>query len=398
MGAVVTGLLRQFKCVLISGPRQVGKTTLVKNLVEAVPREYLSLDDLELRAQAQRDPKLFLELHKPPVCIDEVQYAPGLFPYIKMIVDKRQSAGDYILTGSQIYRLMRGVSESLAGRVAILDMQGISLAEENGLPNLPFLPDLESYRDRQPKAAVSPLAVFSRIYNGSMPDIVSSRVTDTAHFYSSYISTYLSRDIRDISPVDETKFFRFMTAAAVRTGQILNVADIARDAEISLSAANNWLTILETLGILFYLHPYSNNLLKRTIKKPKLYFYDTGLVCHLAKWNGMESMMAGAAAGALFETFVVSEIAKSYFNAGVRPYLYYYRDTDMKEIDLMIEQNGRLHPVEIKKAATVNSRIAMTFRLIEKSGLQRGTGAVVCMTDRLGAINRDTLVIPVAAI
>jgi predicted AAA+ superfamily ATPase len=396
--SVVTDLIKEYPCILISGPRQVGKTTLIQNLKEDIVRKYISLDDLALREEAKRDPKLFLQTHMPPICIDEIQYAPELFPYIKMIVDKNRKPGDFILTGSQIYRLMRGVSESLAGRIAIINMQGISLGEITGLANRPFLPDLEFYRNRKPNIALDTPSIFEHIFRGSMPAVVSRRHSETSRFYSSYISTYLTRDIRDIAQVDEPKFFRFLTAAAVRSGQILNTTEIARDAEISLPTAQVWLGILETLGIIYYLHPYSNNLLKRTIKKPKLYFYDTGLVCHLARWNTYEAMASGAQAGVIFETFVVSEIMKTYFNAGLEPFVYYYRDTDMREIDLLIEHNQKLHPVEIKKATKADPRIANTFKLIEKSGLSQGTGGIICLNDRLGAISADALTIPLTLI
>ena len=396
--AVVTDLLKEYPCILISGPRQVGKSTLIQNLKEEKPREYISLDDIALRTAAKSDPKTFLQDHKPPICIDEIQYAPELFPYIKMIIDKHHRAGDFILTGSQIYRLMRNVRESLAGRIAILNMQGFSLSEITGLPNLQFIPDREAYIARNQKEPLDSPAVFNRIYRGGMPEIVSGVRSDPSRFYSSYIATYLIRDIRDIAQVDEPKFFKFLTAAAARTAQILNVAELARDAEISVPTANAWLNILETLGIIYYLHPYSNNLLKRTIKKPKLYFYDTGLVCHLARWTSSEALANGAQAGAMFETFAISEIMKSCFNAGCEPYLYYYRDVDMREIDLLIEQNQMLYPVEIKKTAAVDSRIAGTFKLIEKSGLKQGMGAVICMNDRLSSISENTLTIPITSI
>ena len=395
---VATDLLKEYPCILISGPRQVGKSTLIQNLVEDKPREYISLDDMALRAAAKADPKTFLQDHKPPICIDEIQYAPELFPYIKMIIDKHRRPGDFVLTGSQIYRLMRNVRESLAGRIAIMNMQGFSLSEITGLPNLQFIPDREAYIARNQKEPLDSPAIFDRIYRGGMPEIVSGVRSDPSRFYASYIATYLIRDIRDIAQVDEPKFFKFLTASAARTAQILNVADIARDAEISVPTANSWLNILETLGIIYYLHPYSNNLLKRTVKKPKLYFYDTGLVCHLARWTSAQALANGAQAGALFETFAISEIMKSCFNAGREPYLYYYRDVDMREIDLLIEQNQMLYPVEIKKSAAVDRRIAGTFKLIERSGLKQGTGAVICMNDRLLSINENTLTIPITSI
>jgi len=398
MGDVLRNVLKEYPCVLLSGPRQVGKTTLIQNLKESIHREYISLDDISLREQAKNDPKLFLQTYKPPICIDEVQYAPELFPYIKMIVDKNQRSGDFILTGSQIYRLMRGVSESLAGRIGILNMQGISLSETTLLENRPFMPDFEIYQNRKLKDIMDAPKIFEHIFRGSMPAVVSGKHSNTQRFYASYVSTYLNRDIRDIAQIDEPKFFRFLTACAARSGQIMNTTEISRDAEISLPTAQNWLGILETLGIIFYLHPFSNNLLKKTIKKPKLYFYDTGLVCYLTKWSNSSTLMSGAQAGALFETFVVSEVIKTYYNAGLEPFVYYYRDSDMREIDLMLEQNQKLYPVEIKKSATADKRTVNTFRLIEKSGLQQGTGGIICLSDRFGSLDENNLVIPIGLI
>ena len=397
--AVLTDLLTQYPCVLISGPRQVGKSTLTEQIPNASKYKFITLDDDELRASANTDPKLFMQLNPPPICIDEIQKAPKLFSYIKMHIDKTHNPGDYILTGSQIYRLMTGIDETMTGRIAILEMQGISLAESTGLNNLPFLPSIENYRDRKPTVKMDARAIFDRIQKGSMPSILTGQYRDTARYYSTYLTTYLQKDINDLCPgIDTLKFRKFITACACRTGQMKNVNAIAEDAEINLATANNWLNILETIGIIFYLHPYSNNLLKRTIKTPKLYFHDTGLVCYLCKWQDGDTVATGAQAGALFETFVVSEILKTYYNAGKEHYIYYYRDVDKKEIDLIIESGQKLYPIEIKKAAIIDKRVAKTFQVIEKSGLSQGTGAVICMSDVLGAINQDTLTIPVSLI
>ena len=397
--AVLADLLTQYPCVLISGPRQIGKSTMVEHLQGIDKRKYITLDDDELKAQALYDPKLFMQLYQPPICIDEIQKAPNLFSYIKMHIDKTHRPGDFILTGSQIYKLISGIDETMTGRIALLDMQGISLSETTGLPNLPFLPDLEAYRDRQPQTVMDAKAVFDRIQKGSMPSILTGLYHDTARYYSTYLSTYLQKDINDLVPgIDTLKFRRFITACACRTGTLRNVSAIAEDAEINVATANNWLNVLETIGVIFYLHPYSNNLLKRTIKTPKLYFHDTGLVCYLCKWQSGESAAVGAQAGTLLETFAVSEILKTYYNAGQEPYIYYYRDADNKEIDLIIEHNQKLYPIEIKKAAIVDKRIANTFMVIEKSGLSQGTGAILCLSDRLGAVNQDTLTIPIAII
>lgn len=399
IGTVLEDLLTQYPCVLISGPRQVGKSTLTEHLKDANKREFITLDDDELRASAINDPKLFLQLHTPPICIDEIQKAPKLFSYIKIHIDKTHRAGDFILTGSQVYKLISGIEETMTGRMAILDMQGISISETTGLPNLPFLPDMDAYRDRKPKIFMDAKAIFDRIQKGGMPSLLTGEYRDAARYYSTYLSTYLQKDINDLIPgIDTLKFRKFITACACRTGTLKNVNAIAEDSDISVITANNWLDALEAMGIIFYLHPYSNNLLKRTIKTPKLYFYDTGLVCYLCKWQDGDTAAVGAQSGALLETFAVSEILKTYYNAGLEHYVYYYRDTDKKEIDLLIEHDRKLYPVEIKKAAIVDKRAVSSFKVIEKSGLSQGTGAVLCLSDRLGAINQDTLTIPISLI
>ncbi|MCL2281487.1 MAG: DUF4143 domain-containing protein, partial [Dehalococcoidia bacterium] len=241
--------------------------------------------------------------------------------------------------------------------------------------------------------------IFKQIFRGGMPAVVTGLYPDAARFYSAYLSTYLQRDIHAItSSIDELKFTSFLTACACRTAQILNVAEIARDAGINVATASSWLNLLETLGIIFYLHPYSNNLLKRTIKKPKLYFYDTGFVAYLCKWALPETLMLGAQAGAVFETFVVSEIVKSYHNAGYEPFIYYYRDTDAKEIDILIERDLTLYPIEIKKNGSANKRDVKAFSVIQKSGLASGTGAIISIRDTFVSDGADLLLIPVSLI
>ena len=396
---VLLRYLKQYPCVLVTGPRQVGKSTLIKNLPDADTREYVTLDDTELRHMAKTDPKGFLQIHKPPICIDEIQLAPELFSYVKISVDQNKNPGDYIFTGSQMYKLMRNIDESLAGRLGILNMQGISQSEISLLPNQSFFPQFDSFVDRKLKPMPDIPKVFERIFTGSMPDIVSGRIPKTTEYYPSYLSTFLQKDISQITKgIDELKFRRFLTACACRSAQLLNVADIARDAEIDPSTASGWLDILETIGIVFYLHPYSNNLLKRTVKKPKMYFYDTGLVSYLCKWQSPQSLMVGAQAGAIFETYVVSEIIKSYFNAGAEPFVYYYRDIDAKEIDLILERDMMLFPIEIKKSASADSRDTKSFSVISKSGLKQGTGAVISLRDNFLTAGENLLFIPVALI
>lgn len=394
----ILDLSKFFSALLITGPRQAGKTTMLKELAarEGIGRGYVSLDDLNTRDMAKNDPKLFLQLHKPPVIIDEVQYAPELFSYIKIHVDEHHMPGAFWLTGSQIYRLMRGVQESLAGRVALLHLSPLSQREITGMPARPFMVDFDTLlAESKTILPVSVPDMYERIWKGCMPGLLSGQ-SERDIFYSSYISTYLERDVRELSgAIDALKFNRFVTAVAARCSQLVNFTALAEDADIDIQTAKSWLNILETLGIVFLLHPYSNNVLKRTIRTPKLYFYDTGLVCYLTRWSSAEVAESGAMSGALLENFTVSELMKSYQNEGLSPYLYFYRDRDAKEIDVLLEGNGKLFPLEIKKTATPDKRIVRTFDVIEKSPLERGTGAVLCMAQEFSAFDRENLIVPV---
>lgn len=396
---IVKELTKQYSAILITGPRQVGKTTMLKRLMEDEGniREYVTLDDMEERNLAKNDPAMFFQIHKPPVFIDEVQYAPELFSYIKIIIDKNHSPGDFWLTGSQIFKLMQGVQESLAGRVAVLSMSSLSQREIGGSEAIPFEIDVESLRINSKNILPADTnQIFERIWKGTMPALVSGKYSDRNIFYSGYVSTYIERDVRELSgTIDALKFYNFVTSVAARTGQLVNYKSIAEDADIDQVTAKNWLNIMETLGLIFYLHPYSNNVLKRTIKTPKLYFYDTGFVCYLTKWSDSQTAMTGAMSGALFENYVVSEIVKSYQCCGTEPYIYYYRDKDAKEIDVMIEKDGKLYPIEIKKSASPKRSATNVFDIINKSPLERGTGAVVCMSEKLGAFDKDNLIVPV---
>lgn len=394
--SVVIQATKEYPVVLVTGPRQVGKTTMLQKLMEGTNRGYVTLDDLNERNIAKTDPELFLQLHKPPVLIDEVQYAPELFTYIKMNVDKNHEPGAFWLTGSQVFKLMRGVQESLAGRVAVLSLTSLSQAEIFGGEMEPFTIEMEALAARKGRKEVDTRGIFERIYKGSMPAIVSGANSNGQIFYSSYLSTYIERDVKELSDaIDSLKFFRFITAVAARCGQMLNVAEIARDADINQTQAKNWLGILETLGIIFYLQPYSNNLLKRLVKTPKLYFYDTGLVCYLTKWSSAETLESGAMNGAILENYVVAEIMKTYLNCGREPYLYYYRDKDAKEIDIILEHDGVLNPIEIKKTSNPGTELIKVFELLDKSSTPRSKGAVICMKPGLSAIDRDNYIVPV---
>ena len=397
---VVAEVTREYPVVLVTGPRQVGKTTMLQKLMDGTNRNYVSLDDMNERALAKSDPELFLQLHKPPVLIDEVQYAPELFTYIKISVDTDHEPGAFWLTGSQVFKLMHGVQESLAGRVAVLSMTSLSQAEMCGSPMTPFEVDLEELLQREKmRKNADASEIFERIFKGSMPAIVSGQNSNSQIFYSSYLATYIERDVKELSnAIDSLKFMRFMTAVAARCSQMLNVSDIAQDADINQKQANDWLQILETLGIIFYLHPYSNNLLKRLVKTPKLYFYDTGLVCYLTKWSNSQVLESGAMNGAVLENYVVSEIAKTYLNAGKEPYMYYYRDKDAKEIDIVMEHDGILNPIEIKKTANPGTELTKVFSLLDKASVPRGKGAVVCMKPKVGVINKENYIVPILSL
>ena len=394
---IVLEVSKEYPVVLVTGPRQVGKTTMLQKLMEGTDRSYVSLDDLHERNLAKTDPELFLQLHKPPILIDEVQYAPELFTYIKIYADKNHSKGDFWLTGSQAFKLMQGIQESLAGRAAVLSLTSLSQAEVYGNRLEPFVPDMKklSARSRERKPA-NVGEIFDRIYKGSMPAVISGQNKNTHIFYSSYVTTYIERDVWALSDsIDSLKFLRFITAVAARCGQLLNIADIARDADINQKQVKSWLSILETLGIIFYLHPYSNNMLKRLVKTPKLYFYDTGLVCYLTKWSSAETLESGAMNGAMLENYVVSEIMKTYLNNGKAPFMYYYRDKDAKEIDIVLEHDGVLNPIEIKKSANPSSELVKVFSLLDNASLPHSKGAIICMKPELSAIDRENYIVPI---
>ncbi|WP_270270650.1 ATP-binding protein [Enterocloster clostridioformis] len=399
----VMELNEQYPVLLLTGPRQVGKTTMLEHLieVEGKGRKKVSLDDLTLRELAKTDPKMFFQLYQPPLLIDEVQYAPELFPYIKIMVDERHQPGDFWLTGSQLFKMMEGVQESLAGRVALLHLSPLSQSEiMKRPPEPPFSLELPLLSERQNgRQMLNTPEVFQRIHQGGMPALATGTYSNASIFYSSYIDTYMERDVRRLSnDIDSLKFLRFLRSVAARTSQQVNYKGIADDAEIDQTTAKNWLHVLEALGIIFLLESYSNNVLKRTVSTPKLYFYDSGIVCYLTRWSSPETAMEGAMSGALLENYTVAEIIKTYQNAGQEPFLYYYRDKDAREIDLILERDGKLFPIEIKKMASPPKKLTKVFDLIDKSPLQRGTGAILCMADQLGAFDQNNLIVPISLI
>lgn len=393
----IKALVEDYACILITGPRQVGKTTVLKNLMTD-DREYVTLDDLEERKLAMTDPAMFLQIHNLPIFIDEVQYAPELFSYIKIEIDKGAPASSFWLTGSQAFKLMELAQESLAGRVAILHMPSLSQHELYGKEdNEPFQLDLVKLKNRKNKGACANVSeIFQRIWEGSLPGYRSGKFKDREVFYSSYVQTYIDRDVSElINGVDKLLFQDFIRAAACRVGQVLNVHDIAGDVGVSDETAKRWLQVLEKSDVIFYLRPYSNNLLKRTIKTPKLYFFDTGLVAYLTRYSSPEILEAGAMNGAILENYVVSEIRKTYQNNARECLLWYYRDKDSKEIDMVIEQDGVLHPIEIKKNVNPESKMITSFAVLDKGSVPRGKGAIVCMRPELSAVNSENYIVPI---
>lgn len=391
--------VRDFKVVLVTGPRQCGKTTMMKKMAEDENRgrKYISLDDFAARKMAVESPNLFLQVYKPPVFIDEVQYAPQLFSYIKMYVDEYQQAGDIWLSGSQIFKLMENVQESLAGRVGILKMNTFSQAEIEAVESSPFRPEIEYLIARgENRKKIEMPELYERIFKGSLPDVVQHELSSRDRLYSSYIATYIERDVREISGIiDSLKFYDFVTATAAHIGQIINFRTIADAAGISVQTAKEWMQILERLGIIFFLHPYTNNLLKRTISKPKLYFYDTGLAIYLTRWSDSITLMNGSFNGAALENFVVSEIVKSYYNAGEEHYINYYRDKDAKEIDIVREINNTVYPMEIKKTGLPDARITKVFSVLENKGKTVAPGIVLCTAQNISTLGKDNYVVPI---
>ena len=366
--------------------------------MEGTERTKVTLDDTDERKLARKDPELFLQMHPAPVLIDEVQYAPELFSYIKIRIDNGALPGSYWLTGSQAFHLMELAQESLAGRAAIVHMSALSQAELYGrTESQPLSLSLEKLNER--KQFLSPASapeMYQRIFSGGMPGHRSGKYRDRDVFYSSYVQTYINRDVSDMVPgIDKLLFADFIRAAACRVGQLLNVHDIAQDVGVSDDTAKRWLQILEKSEVIFYLRPYSNNLLKRTVKTPKMYFFDTGLVAYLTRYSSPEILMNGAINGAILENYTVSEIRKTWANNARECLMHYYRDKDANEIDLIIESDGELHPLEVKKSVNPGTELASAFKVLDKGSVPRGAGAILCLREALSAIDRNTFILPI---
>lgn len=398
-------MVNEFPVIVISGARQVGKSTMLQ-MIKEDNMNYVTLDDLDARNLALSDPKYFLEQYSYPLLIDEIQYAPNLLPYIKMIVDDEkfkalknntELKSLFWLTGSQQFKVMKDVSESLAGRVGVLNLYSLSNSEIKGYEGLLFTPKLDELKKNENIVHCDSKEIFERIYNGGMPSIATGAI-ERNNYFSSYINTYIERDVKQLLNVGKTiEFYNFMQYIAVRTAQELNYSTIAKEIGVDSKTIKNWISILESSGIIYLLQPFSSKLSNRIIKASKLYFMDTGLCSYLAKYPNPETLEIGALSGAIFETFVVSEIIKNITSHGLDPNmnLYYYRDKDQKEVDLLYIEGDTIYPIEIKKGISPNNP-DKNFAVLNKYSNDIATGIVICMTQKLQPINRNCWLCPVS--
>ena len=388
------------KCLLLTGARQVGKSTLVKHVFPEFHRA--NFDDRLTRLQAREEPKLFFLNNPRPLFIDEVQKENSILEEIKQIVDDSDQRGEFILSGSQKLELMKGVSESLAGRVSVMELTGLSLREIKGISfNRHFIPSEEYLREREKE--LRPYSnIWKIIHKGSYPELYDVD-RDWQDYYSSYVATYLERDINELIAADSLTFTKFMTSVAARTGEMLNYANIAGEVGVSEPTIKNWISVLERTGIVYILQPYSSSALTRAIKTPKIYFRDTGLACYLTRWLSPETLMNSAVAGNMFETFVVSEILKSYSNEG-RDYrfsIFYYRGKDKRsagenEIDLVIQEDGKLYPVEIKMTGNPKADMGAANQVLDKiPDKKRGMGVILCLIDKKTYLRENLIALPI---
>ncbi|MCD8148072.1 MAG: ATP-binding protein [Clostridiales bacterium] len=386
-----------FKVVLVTGARQVGKTTMLRHLAEGSGRSYVTMDNAMARELAQTDPILFFQTYKPPILIDEVQKAPELFEQIKVICDETEEKGLIWLTGSQQYQMMKKVRETLAGRIGILELYSLSAREKTGLvfeKDLDFsLTTLQERQRKRPKNDV--VTVFHHIWEGGMPQIQGADDELRQEYFNSYIETYLMRDVADAGGItDAVKFRKFLVGCASLVSEQVNYATLAESADIAPSTAKIWLNVLVGLHIIYLLTPYSNNALKRLSKTPKLYFCDTGLCAYLSMWLTPDTLRNGAASGHYYENYVVMELVKNYAYAQSKANITYFRDSNAKEIDLFIEENNVVHPLEIKKSANPDRREVKKYSVIEKASLNRGNGGIICMCEEPIPIDADNCFIP----
>lgn len=386
-----------FKAVLITGARQVGKTTILKHLAEGQKRTYVSMDNTMARTLAKSDPVLFFQTYKPPIIIDEIQKAPELFEQIKIMCDESEERGLFWLTGSLQYNMMKNVRETLAGRIGILELYSLSKNEVDGIrfPNeMDF--SLACLQQRQACTGKNDVVdVFDHIWRGGMPDAIYADAEQRQEYYNSYIETYLMRDVSEEGGItDSVRFRKFLNACAALVAEQVNYKTLAEAAEISQPTAKDWLRLLQGLGIIYLLQPFANNELKRLAKTPKLYFCDTGLCAYLSMWLTRDTLMNGAASGHYFENYVIIELVKNFSYSSVKANLTYYRDSNAKEIDVMVEENGLIHPLEIKKSANPDRREIKKYEIIDKTNLERGSGGIICMCEEVIPIDGKNCFIP----
>lgn len=386
-----------FKAVLVTGARQVGKTTMLKHLAAEQNRTYVSMDNTMARMLAKSDPVLFFQTYKPPIIIDEIQKAPELFEQIKIMCDDSEERGLFWLTGSQQYKMMKNIRETLAGRIGILELYSLSKNEVEGLTfanELDF--SLPCLLERQALAKKNDIIdVFEYIWRGGMPDALSADAEQRQEYYNSYIETYLMRDVSEEGGITDTvRFRKFLNGCAALAAEQVNYKTLAESAEISQPTAKEWVRLLQSLGIIYLLPPYANNELKRLTKTPKLYFCDTGLCAYLSMWLTRDTLMNGAASGHYFENYVVMELLKNFAYAPSKANLTYYRDSNAKEIDVFVEENGMIHPLEIKKSANPDRREVKKYELLDKAKLKRGCGGIICMCEEVIPIDSKNYFIP----
>lgn len=386
---------KTFRVLLVTGPRQVGKTTL---LTEYIPNDmsYVTLDDIVLREQAKTNPKLFLQEHPWPLLIDEAQYAPELFPYIKIIVDKEKHRGMYWLTGSQQIKLMKNVQESLAGRVGIVKLNSLTYSEivMNDSKEI-FEPD----NIRKASKEIDVNELYKKIFRGGMPELYDIADMDKKDFFYSYIETYLTKDVKDQLDILDTNLFKqFMVSVASRNGEQLNYSNISNEIGINDKTAKTWLNILVSSGIVYLLEPFMNTKLKRITHMPKIVFMDSGLCSYLAGWETARDLQLSEKSGHYLETYVVSEIIKSYNSVGIDPKISYYRDKEKNEIDLIIEKNNKIYPFEIKKTANPTKSMIKNFDKLNNINKQIGPGGIICCYDELMHIDEKNYIIPISSV
>jgi len=393
---------KDYPVVLVCGQRQVGKSTMLYHIKDA-NRKYVSLDNADARRLAEQDPALFLENYAPPFLIDEIQRVPGLFLEIKRYVDERilrgeDVSGAFWLTGSQKFHLMLGVADSLAGRIAVFEMTGFSQAELAGRKAAVFNPEIACIKARAAECpAKDTAAIYEAIFRGSMPKLLTTEI-DRERYYADYVDTYLERDIKTLTQAGKlTAFYEFLVYMAARTAQELHYEAISKAIGISAPTVKTWVSILERSGIIYILRPYYNNISNRMVKTPKFYFMDTGLAAYLCRWPNAAVLANGAMDGAFLETFVVTEILKSYYGLGRQPNIYYYRDTDGKEIDLLFVEGDSICPLEVKKAKTPE-KPDKNFSVLNKFKLKILPGIVMCLTDQIIPYNRSVWLVPVSVL